>query len=58
MKKMTLVEQALLERMRQKQISDAIQYPQLCSMVNLTAHIEDLLKVSDLSDVQKLHLLQ
>ena len=58
MKKMTLVEQALLERMRQKQISEAIQYPQLSSMVNLTAHIEDLLKASDLTDVQKLHMLQ
>ena len=44
--------------MLQLQSSGAILYPQLCSMVNLKAHIEDLLKASDLNDVQKLHLLQ
>ena len=58
MKNMTFVEQALLDRMRHKQISEAIQYPQLSSMVNQTAHVEDLLKASDLTDVQELHMLQ
>ena len=55
---MTLLEQALLERMRLKQIGEAIEYPHLRSMVTLTGHIEDLLKTSDLTEVQKLHQLQ
>ena len=58
MKKMTLLEQALLDLMRQKQICEAIQYTQQSSMVKLTAQIEDLLKASHLTDVPKLQMLQ
>ena len=58
MKKMTLVEQGVLERLRQKQLSQAIQQPELSSMVNIKAHIEDMLNNSTLSDEEKLQLLE
>ena len=57
MRKMALVEQAVLDRLRQKQIMQAIQQPELTSMANLKAQIEETLNSSKLSDAEKLEIL-
>ena len=46
MRKMRLVEQAVLGRLSQKQIMQAIQQPELASMANLKAQIEETLNNS------------
>ena len=56
MRKMTLLEQAVLDRLRQKQIMQAIQQPELASMANLKAQIEETLNNSKLSDAEKLEI--
>ena len=57
MRKMALVEQAVLDRLRQKQIIQAIQQPELASMANIKAQIEETLNNSKLSDSEKLEIL-
>ena len=58
MKKMTLVEQAVLDRLRQKQIAQEIQQPELSAMVKIWAQIEDTLNYSKLTDTEKLDILE
>ena len=58
MKKMTLVEQAVLDRLRQKQIAQEIQQPELSAMVKIRAQIEDTLNNSKLTDAEKLDILE
>ena len=50
MKKMALVEQALLDRLSQKQIIQAIQQPELASIAIIKAQIEETLNKIKLSD--------
>ena len=57
MRKMTLVEQAVLDRLRQKQIMQAIQQPELASMANIKAQIEETLNNSKISDAENLEIL-
>ena len=57
MKKMTLVEQAVLDRLRQKQIAQEIQQPELSAMVKIRTQIEDTLSSSKLTDTEKLDIL-
>ena len=58
MKKMTLVEQAVLDRLRQKQIAQEIQQPELSAMVKIRSQIEDTLSSSKLTDTEKLDILE
>ena len=58
MKKMTLVEQAELDSLRQKQIAQEIQQPELSATVKIRSQIEDTLSNSKLSDTEKLDILQ
>ena len=58
MKKMTLVEQAVLDRLRQKQIAQEIQKPELSAMVKIRTQIEDRLRSSKLTDTEKLDILE
>ena len=55
--KMTLVKQAVFDRLRQKHIVQAIQQPELASMPNIKAQIEETLNKSKLTDSQKLEIL-
>ena len=55
---MTLVEKAVLDRLRQKQITQSFQQPQLTNLVQIQTHIEDLLGNTKLSDDAKVALLQ
>ena len=55
---MTLVEQAVLDRLRQKQIAQEIQQPELSAMVKIRAQIEDTLSSSKLTDTEKLDILE
>ena len=54
---MTLVQKAVLDWLRQKQIMQAIQQPELASMPNLKGQIEETLNNSKLSDAEKLEIL-
>ena len=56
--KMTLVEQAVLDRLRQKQIAQEIQQPELSAMVKIRTQIEDALSSSKLTDTEKLDILE
>ena len=59
MKVMTLVEQEVLARLRQKQIAQEIQQPELSAMVKIRAQIEDALSSSSkLTDTEKLDILE
>ena len=58
MKKMTLVEKAVLDRLRQKQIVQEIQKPELSAMVKIQAKLEDTLRSSKLTDTEKLDILE
>ena len=58
MKKMTLVEKALLDRIREKQTVQAIAQPELSGMVQIQHQIEETLKSSKLSDDEKVNILQ
>ena len=58
MKKMTLVEQAVLDRLRQKQIAKEIHQPELSAMVKIRTQIEDTLSNSKLRDTEKLDILE
>ena len=58
MKKMRLVEQAVLDRLRQKQIAQEIQQPELSEMVKIRAQIEDTLNNSKVTDTEKLDILE
>ena len=58
MKKMTRVEQAVLDRLRQKQIAQEIQQPELSAMVKIRTQIEDTLSNSKLNDTEKLDILE
>ena len=51
---MTLVNQADLDRLRQKQIMQAIQQPEVPSMAKLKPQIEASLNKSKLSDAEKM----
>ena len=55
---MTLVEQAVLARLRQKQIAQEIQQPELSAMVKIRAQIDDTLSNSILTDNEKLDILE
>ena len=55
---MTLVEKAVLDRLRTKQLTQSIQQPELRNLVEIQAHIENLLTNSKLSDDEKVTLLQ
>ena len=57
MRKMTLVEQAFLDRLRQKQIMLAIQLPEMASMATIKAQIEENLNNSKLPDAETLEIL-
>ena len=58
MKKMTLVEQAVLDRVRQKQIANEIQQPELSAKVKIRSQIEDTFNNSKLTDTEKLDILE
>ena len=58
MKKMALVEKAILDRLREKQITAAIVQPELTNMVKIQTQIEEILTSSQLSAEEKLNLLQ
>ena len=58
MKKMTLVEQAVLDSLRQKQIGQEIQQPELIAIVKIRAQIEDTLSSSNLTETEKLDNLE
>ena len=58
MKKMTLVEQAVLDRLAQKQIAQEIQQPELSARVKIRAQTEDTLSISKLTDTEKLDILE
>ena len=56
MKKRTLVEQAVLDHLRQKEIAQEIQQRELSAMVKIRTQIEDALTSSKLSDKEKLDI--
>ena len=58
MKKMMLVEQAVLDRLGQKQIAQEIEQPELSPMVKILAQIEDTNNNSKLTDTEKLDILE
>ena len=58
MKKMTLVEQAVLDRLPQKQIAQEIQQPELNAMVKIRTQIDDTLSNSKLTDAEQLDILE
>ena len=58
MKKMTLVEQAVLDRLRQKQIAQEIHQPELSASVKMRNQIEHTLSNSNLTDTEKLDILE
>jgi hypothetical protein len=58
MKKMTLVEKAVLDRLREKQITAAIATPELSTMVKIQAQIEDILQNAQMSNEEKLSMLR
>ena len=55
---MTLVEKVVLDRLRQKQLSQSIQQPELTNLVNIQGQIEDLLGNTKLSYEEKESMLQ
>ena len=57
-KKMTLVEKAVLDRYRQKQIAQSLFQPELTSMVSIQGKIEDILGNTTLADAEKVELLR
>ena len=58
MKKMTMVEEAVLDRLRQKQIGQEIQQPELSARVKIRTQIEDTLSNSKLTDTENLDILE
>ena len=58
MKKMTRVEQAVLDPLRQKQITHEIQERELSAMVKMRTEIEDTLINSKLTETEKLDILE
>jgi len=54
---MTLVDKALLDRLRQKQIAQSIVQPELNNMLQIQREIEEILKKSNLSDEEKGNIL-
>ena len=58
MKKMRLVEQAVLDRLRQMQIAQEIQKYELSAVVKIRSQIEDTLNNSKLTDTEKLDILE
>ena len=58
MKKMTLVEQAAFDHLRQKQIAHEIQHAELSAMVKIRSQIEDTLHNRKLTDTEKLVILE
>ena len=58
MKKMNLVEQAVVERLRQKQIAKEIHLRELSAMVKIGTQNEDRLNNSKGRDTEKLDILQ
>ena len=57
MKRMTLVEKAMLERLREKQVTQQLTHPEMGSMVAIQKQIEDVLTSSSISDAEKVNLL-
>ena len=57
MKRMTLVEKAMLERLREKQVTQQLTQPEMGSMVAIQKQIEDVLTSSSISDAEKVNLL-
>ena len=57
MKKIPLVELAVLDRLRGNQIRQTIQHPELASTANIKAQIEETLNNSKLSNSEKLEIL-
>ena len=55
---MTLVEKAVLDRYRQKQIAQSLVQPELTSMVSIQGKIEDILGNTKLADAEKVELLR
>ena len=55
---MSLVQHAVLDRLRQNQIAQEIQQPELSAMVKIRTQIEDTLSNSKLSDTEKLDILE
>ena len=53
-----MVEQAVLDRLRQKQIAQESQQPELSAMVKIRTQIEDTLSNSKLTDTEKLDILE
>ena len=57
MKRMTLVEKAMLERLREKKVTEQLANPEMTSMIEIQHQIEGLLNNSKLSDEEKVILL-
>ena len=53
-----MVVQAVLDRLRPKQIAHEIQQPELSAMVKVRAQIDDTLNNSRLKDTEKLNILE
>ena len=58
MKKMTLLEQAVVVRLRQKEMAQEIQQPELSAMVKIRTQIDDTLSNSKLTYTEKLDILE
>ena len=58
MKKMSMVEQAVLDHLRQNQIAHEIQQPELSAIVKIRTQIEDSLSNSKLTNTEKLDTLE
>ena len=58
MKKMTIVVQAVLDRILENQIAQDIQTPELSAMVKIKKQIEDTLIRSKLTEIEKLNIIE
>ena len=55
---MTLVEEAVLDCLRQKQIAQEIQQPEISAMGKIMTQKEDTLSNSQLPDTEKFYILE
>ena len=53
-----LLEETVLDLLRQKQIAQEIQQPELSAMVKIITQIEDTLSNSKVTDTEKRHILE
>ena len=57
MKRMTLVDKTMLDRLREKKVGEQMLQPEMSSMIEIQQQIEGVLKSSKLSDEEKVNLL-